>query len=712
MINQVVYFCILPHTMGLLNTSALSYLGLISIIVFIYFFNRKSNIIYVPSLIPWKELNDDVVSSRLLSVDLLFFLQILLISLSALFLARPYVPSDILITHGYNKVVVIDTSASMQTIEKDGTRFDEAKKQVMELIDDMGGADKMMIISAYSSAEVLAGLENSKTRLKNIVKNLQPGGTGTDMEGGVSVAMSYMSNLKNSRLYVLTDRKIEECGSELKRLNSESYQFFRYGESSSNVTTSSVNIFQDLFNEKDEAYITVTNFADEVKDVNINVSLNRNVVMETDVKLQPDEQHTFTVDNLSSSGILKVAITTDDDLKVDNTAYGIVKKRKNIIDILLVTNSEHLSEKFQKLEDSFKQVKINYISTKDYNTDIYKAYDIIIYHNFVPDERPEINSLFIAPGADDMPAGGLAGKDIDPGKPIDPDSNSTEDEDWNSFLIPEGIITNAKILDWDNDHPTMKYLDYLDNLKINNALLFKPLKDSRNLVFGSGIIADLSPSVSQLIRQNNLPLVFSVVLGNTRSIVIGIDLEEFNFAETNNLPLLIMMINMIQWLSPLGDNLDISERSDSFVNAQIKTGAIFPVFNRKNFQGLSIINKEGGNTPVTVSGLESKDSSKAQKNDYSNLYTTIKDVGVYLVKSKARDTVFVANMFNDNEADLKPVNTDTVNNSSTIEKPYSADIGISSTTKHEQNDVSHYILYLVPLLLLIEWAYFCVRKKR
>ncbi len=76
--------------MGFLNLLAFGYLSLIGLVVFFYIFNKKKNIVQVPSLIPWGILKEDTVRSRVFKIDLLFLLQILLILLLVFFLAKPY----------------------------------------------------------------------------------------------------------------------------------------------------------------------------------------------------------------------------------------------------------------------------------------------------------------------------------------------------------------------------------------------------------------------------------------------------------------------------------------------------------------------------------------------------------------------------------------------------------------------------------------------
>jgi len=57
--------------MGFLNLLAFGYLASIGLVVFLYIFNKKKNIVHVSSLIPWGILKEDTVRSRVFKIDLL-----------------------------------------------------------------------------------------------------------------------------------------------------------------------------------------------------------------------------------------------------------------------------------------------------------------------------------------------------------------------------------------------------------------------------------------------------------------------------------------------------------------------------------------------------------------------------------------------------------------------------------------------------------------
>lgn len=614
-------------------------------------------------------------------------------------------------------------SASMQTIENNVSRFEEARDFALKLVDDMNPADKAMLISAYSSSEIILDLTGDKEALKRAIKGLRPTETGTDLEGGVSLGLTYLEDTKNAQLYVLTDRPREDCGLSTAGLDPKLFQFKRFGKTASNVAISSLDIFQDLFNEKDEAYVSLKNFSDEAKEIKLKVSLikintpgngsmfnlepstmKKDILMKDTFTLGKQEQKTITIRNISEPGILKAELETDDSLKVDNTAYGIVKKRGKTINILLVTNNEALKMEFQRLQSAFRQINIHSMPANAFIPDILKDFDIGIFHKFIPQVQPGINSLFIAPTND----------------------LSSSEKEVEPYLSYSGVINNVNILDWDNTHPAMRYIQYLDNININSAILLEPPGDSKILISASGRIVYQGPKRPpghDNIIKNNHPIAFSTQFEGKRAIILGFDVAGFNLSDTNNLPLLIMMLNMIQWLSPLGNKMAATEWSDLVCNDQIKTGGQYIIHDEENIKKTYLIMDEQRIVPLadiatsdTASTLQSsiaKHEPKPKSNPRVKkpyVLTNIKHTGIYVIKGTEKDEVFVANLFDENESNLKQAGHDVSaapNPAIPVEQGYKP----ISITRHEKNEISRHILYLIPFLLLIEWIYSYVRLR-
>lgn len=634
--------------MGFLNLLAFGYLSLIGLVVFLYIFNKKKNIVHVSSLIPWGILKEDTVRSRVFKIDLLFLLQILLILLLVFFLAKPYLKSSIINISGKNVVLVIDSSASMQTVEDNGSRFDMARSQALNMVDKLGQWDKMMIISSDYSSRVVSDFTDDKARLNKTISDLMPKDTGTNLDEGVSLGVSFLKNVERGEMYVLTDRSPSSIN--FTNLKSGNIKFITFGEESANVAITSLDVYQDMFKDytEREAYVTIENYSEDSKMVRLTVSLNDEIIMEDELELAGSEQKTLSVMNLNAPGILKASIETDDSLLVDNTAYAIINEIKSI-NILLVSDDYRLKDELEKIEQSTHRIIVAHITTSEYGPEVIQNYDIAIFHKFIPDNNPGINSLYITPYLQS------------------PNLQTGDTKEGNGFidvLVNEHkLVMPVKILDWDNTHPVMTHLNNLDDLNIKSAFTMKPPDWSIPLITISDIV-------------NDAPIAFAGWFEGKKLISLGFDLSDFDFSKSDGLRMLIMTLNMIQWLNPY-------EAVDSNT---LLTGGQYKL-NYPLTENIEIITPDN-----EVLKYDVKDDTT----EADFVFNKIEYTGEYKISGTNLNSRFVANLFDANESRIAPESTDTeILNFEAKEA--------ETLIKDKKTEIGKYLLLLVPFILFIEW---------
>ena len=629
--------------MGFLNLLAFGYLSLIGLVVFFYVFNKKKNIVHVPSLIPWGILKEDTVRSRVFKIDLLFLLQILLILLLVFFLAKPYLKSSIINISGKNVVLVIDSSASMQTVEDNGSRFDMARSQALEMVSKLGQWDKMMVIASDYSSRVVSDFTDDKAGLNKAINDLMPTDTGTDLDDGVSLGVSFLKNVERGEMFVLTDRSSSSV--DFTNLQSGNIKFIRFGEKSANVAISSLDVYQDMFKDytEREAYVTIENYSSVSKTVRLSVFLNDEIIMEEELELAGNEQKTLSVLNLNAPGILKASIETDDFLSVDNTAYAIINEIKPI-NILLVSDNYRLKDELEKIEQSTHRIIVTHIATSEYKPEIIQKYDAAIFHKFVPDTNPGINSLYITPY--------LHAEDV------------KEGNTFSDVLISEhNLVLQVKILDWDNTHPVMRHLNNLDDLNIKSAFTMKPPDWSIPLIKISDNMKDTS-------------IAFAGWYEGEKIITLGFDLSDFDFSEADGLRMLIMTLNIIQWLNPY----------EAVGNNKVLTGGQYRL-NDAITGHIEIVTPENEILEYDV---------KDDANETDFVFNKTGYTGEYKISGANFNNRFVVNLFDENESRIAPESTED-------EEIKFEEKEAETVVKDKKTEFGKYLLLLVPFILFIEW---------
>ena len=627
--------------MGFINLLAFGYLASIGLVVLLYVFNKKKNVVHVSSLIPWGILKEDSVRSKVFKIDLLFVLQTLLILLLIFFLVRPYLKSSIINISGKNVVLVVDSSASMQTVEDNETRFDKARTQALKMIGKLGQEDKMMIISSNYSSRVVSDFTDDKGKLNKTITGLMPKDTGTNLDEGVSLGVSFLKNAERGEMYVLTDRSASSIN--FTNLKSGNIKFITFGEDSANVAITSFDVYQDMFKDyrEREAYVTIENYANEIKTVRLSVYLNDEIIMEEELELSGNEQKTLSIMNLNAPGILKASIQTDDFLLVDNTAYAIINEIKPI-NILLVSDNYRLKEELAKIEQSTRRIIVTHIAVSEYEQEDIKNYDAAIFHKFYPNNNPDINALYITPYL----------------------YSSKEASAFRDVLISDHKLElTVKILDWDTTHPAMLHLTSLDDLNIESAFTVKPPDWSIPLIK----ISD---------NLNDSPIAFAGWYEGKKIISLGFDLSDFDFSKSDGLRMLIMTLNIIQWLNPY----------EAVDNSKLLTGGQYRL-NYALTESVEIVTPQNEILKYDVNDDSTEMNFVFNKIDYT---------GEYKISGTNFNSRFVANLFDANESRVAP---ETVSGEELKFEEKAAE----TLTKDEKNEFGKYFLLLVPFILLIEW---------
>ncbi len=620
--------------MGILNLLALAYLGTIALLVLIYLFKKKRKVIHVSSFIPWRELRESTVRTRFFLADILFFLQIAILVLLTLSLARPYITSTTQGFTGKDIILLVDTSASMQAREGETTRFELAKAEALKVVEKMGMADKAQIISMHSSPLIVSEPTGDKGRLKRLIHNLEVTDTSTNLEEGLSLALSLLGRNNTGEVHVFTDKTPPEG----KLPQTEKVRFFRCGKATNNIAIVGLDVYQDMFKEysEREGYVTVRNTGTETRTVLLKGFLEQKPVLEETVELTPQEERTVRIRGISGPGLLKVELHPEDALPVDNQAFALIRPKKTM-KALVVTSGDPIQEELGKVDRAVKEIEFTFVSPKAYAQQSLKDFAICLFHKYAPETLPDINSLFIFPPQD------------------------------NRLFPVGGWFRGAKIVDWERSHPIMEHLDYMEEVWLARALAFKDVEG-------------LASVVTATAGEHPFPVIMAGLLKGKRIGVLGFDLSEFSFNRARDVPVLIMFLNLLQWLDPEGT-----------AATQVKTGRSLTFILQEDSKELSLTNPKGKTVKLDPTG----DTLVIRNIDY---------VGEYLLRGKGMERRFVANLFDREESDIQTYSPPKK------EIPFE-EVKATSFSLKEKQELGKYLLILVLLLLLAEWIIFNLKAR-
>lgn len=269
---------------------------------------------------------------RKLIRDLLFLLQLLILFLLLISVAKPYVnvPKESLFK---NTVLVLDVSASMKADYNGRTRFEEAVKLAKK---NLGVVNTLVL--AKKTPEVVL-VDESAGEIKKYLNKLEPTDTPTNLYDAISTAGGYARG--GSRIVVISDFIDTETDTELgtakKTLEAQGIKvdFIRVFKPVNNVGV------VDLIIDEKKTSAVIRNYNEEP--VNIKVRINKLV---ESLNIPADSKELFSFSTPPGTSKLEVEVTgLKDGFKTDNTVFisapGDTQRR-----VLLITNKPNPEKTF------------------------------------------------------------------------------------------------------------------------------------------------------------------------------------------------------------------------------------------------------------------------------------------------------------------------------------------------------------------------------
>lgn len=176
------------------------------IIIILHLLRERRRRVVVPSLQHWQNLPRSRAAERVrrLPLTLLLLLHLLVAALAGLALGRPQWAGAI--GNARQLALVIDTTTSMAAREGGETRLDLARERAQDLLRGLGSGDRVTLIAAGPQARVLAsGDAADAAGMSAALAALQPGGTGADLAGALTLAQAAFEGPRRRAIVVLTD---------------------------------------------------------------------------------------------------------------------------------------------------------------------------------------------------------------------------------------------------------------------------------------------------------------------------------------------------------------------------------------------------------------------------------------------------------------------------------------------------------------------------
>lgn len=502
--------------MRLDHPAGLGALAAVAVLVVLYLYDRRRRTIPVGNVFLWTRVESPPRERERFRPDLLFFAQLLVVLALVAAYARPVLEGIAPPPAGTPLMLVIDASASMQTKEEDGTRFESVRRRALARAAEVAGDDEVMILTAADRPRIALRWTSDRSRIRAALEALAAFDSPTDLGPALELARGIAADRPGTSIVVFTDLPPEASG--IGPDARAELDYVQVGRNDDNVAIAAINVSTPPFHGPTDATATI--------DVRNYARTSRETVLEARVAGIPWARRALTIAPRATehvlltqppvSGPLEVRLGGDDALAVDDHATAWIGPGAPL-DLLLVTDSQALADAFANVASALAGSRVEVTSRERFEAAPPPGRRVALFDGFVPATVPlATNALYVAPpvGNDVCPSG---------------DRRS-----------------DAVVVDWDADHAALAGLGALQALGVATTA---ELGDA-----GWG-----APIVIAAAGHAAFPLLIAGERDGRRTACLGADLGG-TLASSDHMPLLLLTLATLRWLAePFGPSALVVE---------------------------------------------------------------------------------------------------------------------------------------------------------
>lgn len=291
----------------------------IAAVILFYFFRKQYVEQSISSNFLWEQVLNEWQASpwlKRLQQNLLFWLQLLALLLLMFSLVRPFWFEHAL--RGEHIILIIDPSASMSAEYENSSRFEVAKKEMIELVDRLGGQE-VSIIRASQKPEILLSQETDQTILRKQINSLQLSFEHEQMDKAMNLAAS-LSSGKDTSVYVFSDGVTKSQVNE--HLKEQYVEVHNIGKATGNLSLTSFGVAP--VNGQISGVAVIENQASKNREVDFIVKSENAVLFEQKISIDGNQSSVIQIPSLPEKPYYEAVILSDDGYAVDNTSTSIM----------------------------------------------------------------------------------------------------------------------------------------------------------------------------------------------------------------------------------------------------------------------------------------------------------------------------------------------------------------------------------------------------
>jgi Ca-activated chloride channel family protein len=371
------------------------------VIVALYFLRIRRPTRVVPALHLWPDQIRDRQANvpwQKLRFSWLLLLQLLVAAFLVAAAVQPALSASV--TFAPHSIVLLDASASMQARDVQPSRFEEARRQVGAMIDQLAPQDRMTLIALQSTPRIAGSATGDHDALHRALDGINATNGPADLTAALSLAAGIVRSGDDARAYLFSDGIVEPVRATFADGLPFPVEYHRIGLSGENVALTSLVVRTSA--QSRAAYLRVQNFGQQPRSFSLEWRSDAGLIDVRPMSLAAGQAQDVTLPVPAAATTVTAHINASDIFSLDDSVTAIARVPR-AFHVLLVTPGNVFLEQALRLRTDFQ---VDVVAPAAYLGA--SAYAMTVFDRFSPPALPDSPFLMLDPPAGSPLAGGAA----------------------------------------------------------------------------------------------------------------------------------------------------------------------------------------------------------------------------------------------------------------------------------------------------------------
>lgn len=368
-------------------------------IVALYFLRIRRPTRVVPALNLWPDQIRDRQANvpwQRLRASWLLLLQLLVAALLVAAAVQPALSATV--SFAPYSIVLLDASASMQARDVQPSRFDEARKQIGSMIDQLGPQDRMTLISVASAPRIVSSVTGDRDALHRGLDGVTASNGPADLSSALAIAAGLVRPGESARAYLFSDGIVQPLGGTFADGVPFAIEYHPIGVSAENIGLTSLVVRAGA--QSRAAYLRMQNFGQQTRSFSLDWRADGGLIDVRPITLAGGQAQDLVLPVPTGASTVTAHIDANDIFALDDTVTAIARTPR-ALRVLLVTPGNVFLEQALRLRNDFQ---LDVVAPAAYRSAT--PYAMTVFDRFSPPALPDAPFIVIDPPSGSRLAGG------------------------------------------------------------------------------------------------------------------------------------------------------------------------------------------------------------------------------------------------------------------------------------------------------------------